>query len=126
MTMPPRAGQRLRLALEQAGCDAVLADGIKDLELIHQISYAVACPAFPNVIAAGTVPPCSRADLAGRGVQGLNYSTPCLFAVQGAIEQALDDLGHAASERTGALTSAFQSSHCNDILQANLNRAGEG
>jgi 2-methylisocitrate lyase-like PEP mutase family enzyme len=113
-------------AFEQAGCDAVLADGIKDLELIHQICNAVACPVFTNVIAGGKVPPCSRADLAGRGVQGLIYSTPCLFAAQVAIEQALDDLGDAAADLSSALASARQLSHCNAILQANLKRAGEG
>lgn len=113
-------------AFEQAGCDAVLADGIKDLELINQIREVVACPVFTNVIAGGKVPPCSRADLADRGVQGLIYSTPCLFAAQGAIEQALDDLGDAAADLSGALASARQLSHCNAILQANLKRAGEG
>jgi 2-methylisocitrate lyase-like PEP mutase family enzyme len=112
-------------AFEQAGCDAVLADGIKDLELIAQIRAAVACPVFSNVIGGGKVPPCSREDLAGQGVQGLIYSTPCLFAAQGAIEQALDDLSDAAADLSGTLASTRQLAHCNAVLQANLKRAGE-
>jgi|694.fasta_scaffold16192_5 2-methylisocitrate lyase-like PEP mutase family enzyme len=112
-------------AFEQAGCDAVLADGIKDLELIAQIRAAVACPVFSNVIGGGKVPPCSRADLAGQGVQGLIYSTPCLFAAQGAIEQVLDDLSDAEGDLSGALASARQLSHCNAVLHTNLQRAGE-
>lgn len=112
-------------AFEQAGCDAVLADGLKDLELIAQIRAAVACPVFSNVIGGGKVPTCSRADLAGHGVQGLIYSTPCLFAAQGAIERALEDLSDAAADLSGALASPRQLSHCNALLQANLKRAGE-
>lgn len=112
-------------AFEQAGCDAVLADGIQNLELIAQIRAAVTCPVFSNVISGGKVPPCSRADLATLGVQGLIYSTPCLFAAQGAIEQALDDLSDAAADLSGALAAARQLSHCNAVLKANLKRAGE-
>ena len=112
-------------AFEQAGCDAVLADGLKDLDLIAQIRDAVTCPVLSNVIGGGKVPPCSRADLAGHGVQGLIYSTPCLFAAQGAIEQALDDLSDAAADLSGALASPRQLSHCNAVLQANLKRARE-
>lgn len=111
-------------AFEQAGCDAVLADGLKDLELLAQIRAAVACPVFSNVIGGGKVPACSRADLAGHGVQGLIYSTPCLFAAQGAIEQALEDLSDAAADLSGALASPRQLSHCNAVLQANPERAG--
>ena len=112
-------------AFEQAGCDAVLADGLNDLELIAQIRAAVACPVFSNVIGGGKVPACSRADLAGHGVQGLIYSTPCLFAAQGAIERALEDLSDAAADLSGALASPRQLSHCNALLQANLKRAWE-
>ena len=79
-------------AFEQAGCDAVLADGIKDLAFIAELRQAVSCPVFCNVIGGGKVPPCSRAELARQGVQGLIYSTPCLFAAQEAIERALDGL----------------------------------
>lgn len=112
-------------AFEQTGCDAVLADGLKDLELIAQIRAAVACPVFSNVIGGGKVPACSRADLAGHGVQGLIYSTPCLFAAQGAIEQALDDLSDAEADLSGTLASTRQLSHCNAVLHSNLKRAGE-
>jgi 2-methylisocitrate lyase-like PEP mutase family enzyme len=112
-------------AFEQAGCDAVLADGIKDLELIAEIRRTVSCPVFSNVIGGGKVPPCSRDDLAGSGVQGLIYSTLCLFAAQGAIEQALDDLSDATADLSGALAMPKQLSHCNAVLDANLKLAIE-
>lgn len=112
-------------AFDQAGCDAVLADGLKDLELIAQIRNSVGCSVLTNVISGGKVPPCSRADLAGLGIQGLIYSTPCLFAAQSAIEQALIDLSDAADDISSTLASSRQLSHCNALLQANLKRAGE-
>jgi 2-methylisocitrate lyase-like PEP mutase family enzyme len=123
-TDPPEILSRVQ-AFEQAGCDAVLADGLKDVKLITQIRKAVNCPVFSNVIGGDKVPACSRADLAEHGVQGLIDSTPCLFAAQGAIEQALDDLRDAAADLSEALASPRQLSHCNAVLQANLKRAGE-
>jgi 2-methylisocitrate lyase-like PEP mutase family enzyme len=106
-------------AFEQAGCDAVLADGIKDLTLIAELRQAVSCPVFCNVIGGGKVPACSRADLARQGVQGLIYSTPCLFAAQEAIERALDGLLDESADLKEALSSGRQLSHCNAIQEAN-------
>lgn len=111
-------------AFEQAGCDAVLADGLSDLTLIARIRDAVRCPLICNVIAGGKVPACSRDALADVGVQGLIYSTPCLFAAQGAIEQALDALADETADLAAALASDRQLHHCNAILHSNLERAG--
>jgi 2-methylisocitrate lyase-like PEP mutase family enzyme len=111
-------------AYEQAGCDAVLADGIKDLDLIAQLRKTVNCPVFCNVIGGGQVPAASRADLAAQGVQGLIYSTPCLFAAQGAIEQALQQLTRDDAPLGDALAGPRGLSHCQAVLQNNLVRAG--
>ncbi|MDM7953097.1 MAG: isocitrate lyase/PEP mutase family protein [Cyanobium sp. CZS 25K] len=111
-------------AFEQAGCDAVLADGIKDLALFPRLRAAISCPLFCNVIGGGKVPACSRRDLADHGVQGLIYSTPCLFAAHGAIEQALEGLKHEEAELSVALAAPRELSHCNAVLEANLRRAG--
>jgi 2-methylisocitrate lyase-like PEP mutase family enzyme len=107
-------------AFEQAGCDAVLANGIKDLTLIAELRQAVSLPMFCNVIGGGKVPPSSRAELARQGVQGLIYSTHCLFAAQEAIERALDGLTDESADLKDALSSGRQLSHCNAILEANL------
>jgi len=111
-------------AFEQVGCDAVLADGIKDLALFAELRQGVRCPVFCNVIGGGKVPACSRADLARQGVQGLIYSTSCLFAAQEAIERALDGLIDESADLKEALSSGRQLSHCNAILEANLRREG--
>jgi 2-methylisocitrate lyase-like PEP mutase family enzyme len=111
------------VAYEQAGCDAVLADGIKDLTLISQLRAAVRCPLFCNVIGGGRVPTGSRANLAEHGVQGLIYSTPCLFAAQAAVEQALIQLKHDDSPLGEALASTRDLAQCHAVLEANLDRA---
>jgi 2-methylisocitrate lyase-like PEP mutase family enzyme len=122
-TDPEEILERIQ-AFEQAGCDAVLADGIKDLALLSRLREAVSCPLFCNVIGGGKVPACSRGDLADHGVQGLIYSTPCLFAAHGAIERALEGLKHEEDALSDALTAPRELSHCNAVLEANLRRAG--
>jgi 2-methylisocitrate lyase-like PEP mutase family enzyme len=114
-------------AFEQAGCDAVLADGIKDLALFAELRQAVSCPMFCNVIGGGKVPACSRADLARQGLQGLQgliYNTTCRFAAQEAIERALDGFTDESANFKDTLSSGRQLSHCNAILKVNLMRAG--
>lgn len=111
-------------AFVRVGCDAVLADGIKDLTLIAELRQGVRCPVFCNVIGGGKVPACSRADLARQGVQGLIYSTTCRFAAQEAIERALDGFTDESASFKDTLSSGRQLSHCNAILKVNLRRAG--
>jgi 2-methylisocitrate lyase-like PEP mutase family enzyme len=111
-------------AFEKVGCDAVLADGIKDVELISALRNAVSCPVFCNVIGGGKVPAANRLDLATLGVQGLIYSTPCLFAAQGAIEQALHQLVADEAPLIDALAAPRDLSHCHALLEANLRGAG--
>jgi 2-methylisocitrate lyase-like PEP mutase family enzyme len=87
-------------AFENAGADAVLVDGIKDLEFIRQIRKLVSCPILFNQIAGGKSPPCTLKQLAALGVSLAIYSTPCLFAAQSAIEEAMKTL----KEKDGLLT----------------------
>lgn len=119
---PDEILQRVQ-AFDQHGCDAVLADGIKDVGLIAQLRETVSCPVFCNVIGGGKVPAATRADLGLLGVEGLIYSTPCLFAAQGAIEHALEQLIHNDSRLDDALSAECKLSDCHALLQANLQRA---
>jgi 2-methylisocitrate lyase-like PEP mutase family enzyme len=113
-------------AYVEAGCDAVLADGVRDADLIAQLSRMVSCPVFCNVIGGGKVPAGSRADLAIGGVQGLIYSTPCLFAAQDAIEQALQQLIRDDVPLADAIAAARDLADCHEVLETNLERAGAG
>jgi 2-methylisocitrate lyase-like PEP mutase family enzyme len=69
-----------------AGADAILADGITDLGMLKTLKTNVDKPLVFNQIAGGKSPTCSLEDLQNAGVSLVNYSTPCLFAAQAALE----------------------------------------
>ena len=88
---PEEIRRRLR-AFEDAGADALLVDGVRDLSFITELGRELSLPFAFNQIAGGKSPPRALADLAGAGVSLAIYSTPCLFAAQAGVEDALDAL----------------------------------
>jgi 2-methylisocitrate lyase-like PEP mutase family enzyme len=80
------------IAFAEAGADAVLVDGLRDLGTIRELRKLVRAPFTFNQIAGGKSPACSLDDLREAGVSLVIYSTPCLFAAQAAIEKAMEDL----------------------------------
>ena len=79
-------------AFADAGADAVLVDGLKDLSVINELKKRVKVPFTFNQIAGGKSPACSMNDLKDFGVSLVIYSTPCLFAAQTAIEDTMRNL----------------------------------
>lgn len=104
-------------AFEKAGADAVLADGLRGLDEIARIRAAVRCPIAFNQIAGGKSVALSMDEMALAGVGIAIYSTPCLFAAQQAMEDALDAL-----RDTGRLDprGRIDLAACNRVLDANL------
>ena len=86
-------------AYAAAGADAILADGITDLGVIKTLKTAVDKPLVFNQIAGGKSPACNLSDLSDAGISLVNYSTPCLFAAQAALEAEMQQL----RERDGLL-----------------------
>lgn len=76
-------------AFAEAGADAVLVDGLKSLDTIRDLSKKVGRPFCFNQIAGGKSPPCTLGELSDAGAQLIIYSTPCLFAAQKAIDDAM-------------------------------------
>ncbi|MBE9125475.1 MULTISPECIES: isocitrate lyase/PEP mutase family protein [unclassified Coleofasciculus] len=110
-------------AFEEAGADAILADGIKDLEIIEKLKSKVGKPLVFNQIAGGKSPPCNLTQLKDAGVSLVNYSTPCLFAAQTALEDEMQLLrerdGYIQKDRVGV-------KECTALLHENLvNRSKE-
>jgi 2-methylisocitrate lyase-like PEP mutase family enzyme len=79
-------------AFAEAGADAVLVDGLKDLDFIRELKAQVNRPLVFNQIAGGKSPPCSLRQLQEIGVSLVIYSTPCLFAAQNAVDRAMREL----------------------------------
>jgi len=107
-------------AFEEAGCDAVLADGLDDLELLVSIRESVRCPVVANVIGGGRVPACDRETLGKLGLNLLLYSTPCLFAAQRAIELQLESLVEGKLLLSESLSHGVALRSCQDVLKDSL------
>jgi 2-methylisocitrate lyase-like PEP mutase family enzyme len=117
---PDEVVARLR-AFAAAGADAVLADGIRDLDLLTRLCAEVNVTVFYNQIAGGKSPRCDLTTLREIGVGGVIYSTPCLFAAQTAMESAM----LALKESNGLLPEpGAQASlaDCTAVLNGNLDR----
>ena len=94
-------------------------DGLKSLDAVRQLSGRVPRPFCFNQIAGGKSPACTLTELRESGVKLVIYSTPCLFAAQPAIEDAMVALkregGSLARSRIGV-------KECTHVLQENLAR----
>jgi 2-methylisocitrate lyase-like PEP mutase family enzyme len=110
-------------AFDRAGADAILVDGLENLDLLRQLSQEVSSPLMFNQMAGGKSPVCTLEQLREVGVSLVNYSTPCLFAAQEAIDGALLQL----KQRGGALVApeggGVALAECAVVLQNNLARS---
>ena len=106
-------------AIVSLGVDAFLADGLADLNILQRLKAELKIPLVFNQLVGGKSPACTLADLQAMGVSIVNYSTPCLFAAQGAIEQAMLTL----KQQDGLPNQKSVSlKDCNTVLHNNLSR----
>lgn len=110
-------------ALAATDADVILVDGVRSAEWIRKIRAVTGGkPLLFNQIAGGKSPRFSLSDLQELGVSVAIYSTPCLFAAQSAMEQALlrlkDDDGRLPKLRDGAVGVAG----CIELLERNISR----
>jgi 2-methylisocitrate lyase-like PEP mutase family enzyme len=108
-------------AFDDIGADAILVDGVGDMELIRTLRAAVSRPLAFNQIAGGKSPRTGLCELATAGVSLVIYSTPCLFAAQAAVEDAVGSLKQAGGvlPELGAGRSVGLKD-CVAVLQENL------
>ncbi len=83
---------RRTIAFQAAGADAILVDGLRDFSIVRELKQEIHIPIAFNQIAGGKSPTCSLAELKALGIAIVNYSTPCLFAAQEAIDETLQSL----------------------------------
>ncbi len=103
-------------AFQEAGADVILVDGIKNFEMLKEVKKHVTKPLMFNQIAGGKTGPCTLKELSDAGVSLVNYSTPCLFAAQVAVDKAIRLL----KENDGLLSSEVGIKQCTAILNENL------
>lgn len=103
-----------------AGADAVLVDGLRDLELLGRIRRQVSCHLAFNQMAGGKSRPSAWTELRGLGVSLVIYSTPRLFPAQRAIEKALDALKRDDGRLPDPSPDRVGLKDCVAVLNANL------
>ena len=80
-------------ALAETEADVLLVDGVRSIEAIRQVRKVIGDkPLLFNQIAGGKSPRLSLSELQDLGVNVAIYSTPCLFAAQTAMDQAMLEL----------------------------------
>jgi 2-methylisocitrate lyase-like PEP mutase family enzyme len=114
-------GRRVE-AFADAGADALLVDGLKDLDVIRELNRRVDRPFVFNQIAGGKSSPKSLKELKDAGVSLAIYSTPCLFAAQVAVEDAMISLRDSGGLLPVVGDGGGDVHGCNAILDENLAR----
>jgi len=78
----------------QAGADGVLVEGLSDVSQVKRIRKSIGeKPSLTiNLISGGKTPPTTLTELNKLGANIVNYSTPCLFSAQLAIDKSLTSL----------------------------------
>ena len=115
---PQDVARRVR-AFADAGADAVLVDGLKSLDALAEVSRMVDCPTCFNQIAGGLSPVATLSQIREAGAKIVIYSTPCLFAAQAAIEDAMAALLKADGSLAGSRIGVKDSTN---VLKENLAR----
>lgn len=112
----------------KAGADAVLVDGLRDLRVIRELKSLVDKPFTFNQIAGGKSPMCTLDELSEFGVSLVIYSTPCLFAAQTAIDDALRSIAvnHGRLPDVTDDNGVVGVKSCTAVLQENLERRNAG
>lgn len=110
------------LAFAKTGVDAILVEALTDLQLIKDLKKHIDRPLMVNQIAGGKSPSWSLQELKEAGVSLVNYSTPCLFAAQSAIDETMKTL----KDQDGVLQTPAKGGlgiqGCTAILNDNLAR----
>ncbi len=113
-------------AYAEVGADAVLVDGLRDLTMISRLRKRIDRPLVFNQIAGGKSPAVSLTELRELGASLVIYSTPCLFAAQTAINNALTVLAVSDGRLPAIDDQHVGVSQCTEVLRENLVRRDGG
>jgi len=108
-------------AFSQTDADVLLVDGIRSLETLREVRKLTDKPILFNQIAGGKSPRVSLSEIRATGAALALYSTPCLFAAQSAIDDALTEI----FGKDGLLPDTSQGravgvASCTSLLQNNI------
>jgi 2-methylisocitrate lyase-like PEP mutase family enzyme len=111
--------QRVR-AYAMAGADMVLADGVTRLDMLAEMSEVAGVPVVFNQIHGGKSPAAGLDELLRYKVSVVLYSTPCLFAAQAAITDAMQALKQADGRLDETISGGVNLNDTLGLLAGNL------
>ncbi|MDT0447728.1 isocitrate lyase/PEP mutase family protein [Streptomyces hesseae] len=110
-------------ALAASDADVILVDGVRSVEWIRKVRGVIGDkPLLFNQIAGGKSPRLSRSELTELGVDVAIYSTPCLFAAQSAMDEALRRLKDDDGRLPETTPSSVGVAECLALLEKNISR----
>ncbi|GAA3077070.1 oxaloacetate decarboxylase [Streptomyces olivoverticillatus] len=110
-------------ALAATDADVVLVDGVRSVDWIRKVRDVIGDkPLLFNQIAGGKSPRLSLSELGELGVDVAIYSTPCLFAAQSAMDQALTRLKVGDGRLPEFTSESIGVAECLGLLEKNISR----
>jgi 2-methylisocitrate lyase-like PEP mutase family enzyme len=110
-------------ALAATDSDVILVDGVRSVDWIRKVRAVIGDkPLLFNQIAGGKSPRLSLSELNDLGVNVAIYSTPCLFAAQTSIDQALRELKKAGGRLPEHTADSVGVAESLAILEKNISR----
>ncbi|WP_222869817.1 isocitrate lyase/PEP mutase family protein [Actinomadura decatromicini] len=110
-------------ALADTDADVILVDGVRSIERIRQVREVIGDkPLLFNQIAGGKSPRVSLPELSDLGVKVAIYSTPCLFAAQSAMEDAVVGLKRDDGRLPEHTEGSVGVKESLDLLERNISR----
>jgi 2-methylisocitrate lyase-like PEP mutase family enzyme len=110
-------------AISRTDADVLLVDGIRSLETLRRVRSVTNKPILFNQIAGGKSPRVTLGELRAAGANLALYSTPCLFAAQTAMENALTEIfsddGRLPETSGGRSVGVLE---CTALLEENVHR----
>ncbi|MDH5693222.1 MAG: isocitrate lyase/PEP mutase family protein [Gammaproteobacteria bacterium] len=112
-------------AINDTSADAILVDGIRNIEILKEVRKITTKPLVFNQIYGGKSPRLSLSELTDLGVSIVNYSTPCISSAQSAISSTLEKLRNDDGLLSPELAPGVTLSDCNGLLNQNVKMSRE-
>jgi 2-methylisocitrate lyase-like PEP mutase family enzyme len=109
-------------AFDEVGADWLLVDGVSNLDLVREVRSHTKKPLVFNHIAGGKSPSLSLPELKSHGISAVLYSTPCLFAAQASIQEAIQNLKAGNGLLSVKSTKSVDLASCQALLEENLRK----
>ena len=116
----PEERLRRARAIDRTAADAILVDGLGDMQFLRALRREVTKPIVFNQIAGGKSKPRGLDELYAAGVGLVIYSTPCLFAAHSAIDTMLHELKSQDGKLPESTPLGVELAEVNRHLKANL------